>query len=68
MVLTIDLGSGFFAKFMLTFDLAKFAYFCRTVRYLDQRSTYLDQRSTPFFFEKNHLDQRSPPYREGGDL
>ena len=23
MVLTIDLGSGFFAKFMLTFDLGK---------------------------------------------
>ena len=66
-MLTFDLPSFFLANFMLTFELPKFAYFCRMEGYVAQRSTYVAQRST-FFFEKNDVAQRSPPSLEGGDL
>ena len=37
---------------MLTFELPKFAYFCRTEGYVAQRSTYVAQRSTFLFWKK----------------
>ena len=37
---------------MLTFELPKFAYFCRTEGYVAQRSTKVAQRSTHLFWKK----------------
>ena len=68
MVLTFDLGSCFFAKIMLTFELPKTCLFLQNGGVPSSKVNIYSSKVNTFFFEKNHLAQRSPPYREGGDL
>ena len=68
MVLTIDLGAVFFAKFMLTFDLGQKRLFLQNGEVPRSKVNMPRSKVNTFFLEKIHQDQRSPPSLEGGDL